>query len=257
MEKLLSEPSLIEQQMPARATLLGLPKELRDSIYEHLFSGNGLTFLRRSLRGRSEEELGDSRYSTALLVLMTCKQIYAEAFSHAYHLTCFVHPKPLDTETLNILSFRLNAQQTARVQHLAFLSNYGTDAEFINPPPPSLQLTRITICSVDNLHEGHEEWVLMCRIIWLMRNVRALCNMQTLKSLHFLSGHGQDQKFATEWRESVKVAMDALPEFKIGNWDEQKFTTVLTVLPKHGEDSEERQLELKVANISNAGFDLD
>lgn len=248
-------------------TLLGLPGELRDLIFRQVFANNGTSYVTQQLLGFPKQDY--STYSRDFQILLTCRQIYEEAFSHAYRLSCFYWFKSYTTTTLSKLCKSLTDRQASNVRHIAFWSNPYLCEGFVDDLPPALALTDVTVCS--NYMSGAVPMAnIITRIAWLMRSIKKL---KTLKRFHFLTGSGidpgnrtSDCEFAVHVRRSFAARELWKLETKdvdVGPFDPKTFVAKVTISSSDIEGSSEldaketrprREVELKIASVYEEGF---
>ncbi|KIW09534.1 hypothetical protein, variant [Verruconis gallopava] len=243
---------------PFHLTLLGLPRELRDLIFHHVFKHNGYAYVEQQLLGFPKKDY--STYSSLFRVLLTCRQIYAEAFNCAYRLSCFYWFKSYSTATLHTLCQRLNSSQAQNVRHIAFWSNPYLYEDFLDDMPAALRLTRVTVCS--NYMSGPvPATTIHGRVAWLLKNVKKL---RKLESFHFMTGCGISPVSRTatdcEFAAQLRRVFDAREYWagdseglEVGRFDPETFTAEVVVLAED-EEKRVRKVQLKIASIYETGF---
>lgn len=239
---------------PPHLTLLGLPRELRDLIFTHVFSDNGQSYVKQQLLGFPKQDF--STYSHNFRALLTCHQIYAEASPLAYRLSCFYWFKSFSTATLERLCLRLKSAHTLNVRHIAFWSNPYLNEDLLDGLPISLNLTRVSVCS--NYMSGTiPTSTIHGRVQWIISNVSKL---KTLKSFHFLTGCGigpgsktTDCDFAVNLRAAF-TSRPSIDQITVDPFD--KATLVANIwIPAEEEGGRARKVELKVASVFESGFE--
>jgi hypothetical protein len=242
-----------ERTSPPHLTLLGLPRELRDLVFFHVFDGNGLHYVQQQLLGFPKQDY--STYTSAFQILLTCQQFYAEAFRYAYRHSCFYWFKSHNTASLERLCGRLNPQQAMNVRHISFWSNPYVCEDFLDNMPAALHLTRITVCS-NYMSGAIPSTTVHGRMLWLLRTIK---NLKTLKSFHFLTGCGlapgevkTDCEFSVHLRQAFYKGVQ-VPGLVVGSFDAETLTAKITVLPDE-EGGRAKAVQLKIASVYEKGY---
>jgi hypothetical protein len=237
--------------------LLGLPRELRDQIYSFVFDQAGMSYVREQLLGFPS---GDhTNHSITFRALLTCQQIYNEAFPIAYRSTCFYWFKPFTLGEVERLLLRLNERQAQNVRHIAFWSNPYACENFQGQIPSHLRLAQVTVCS-NYMSGALAPALLETRVTWILKNLRRL---KTLKRFCFLTGCGvaPEEMRKTDYGLAVDLRkafgwMHVLEEerVEVGKFNEGSCTAVVRLLPREGKEERARDVCLKVASVYEDAF---